>query len=268
MTTVRVDAEHGGRITSLRDRSGFEWLWSRPDDRRERATPGSTFIDAGGIEECLPTIAGHPDHGDVWSRPWQERDGGLECATDDFTLTRSLHVDAEMVRLRYRLSASPGYRFVWAFHALIDPAADIELDVEPGEGFDTWPQGYDSPPVSNSWPRVDAIARFDDVSVDDGTATFGVFPERSRIEARRGSHRLEMRIDGGDHPASIGLWRNLGGYPSGAPPYRSLGLEPMLGRHPDLAQAPTESTVVVPASGAVSWAVQLTLTHDEPVRGR
>lgn len=39
---------------------------------------------AGGIEKCVPTVRGTPDHGDAWSRPWHET--GVDCP--DFTLRR------------------------------------------------------------------------------------------------------------------------------------------------------------------------------------
>ena len=35
--------------------------------------PLPEFVDAGGLEECLPTVRGRPDHGDIWSRPGLSR---------------------------------------------------------------------------------------------------------------------------------------------------------------------------------------------------
>jgi hypothetical protein len=48
------------------------------------------------------------------------------------------------------------------------------------------------------------------------------------------------------------LWRNLGGFPADQP-YRSLGVEPMLGRVFDLAEAGPSDAAVVPAAGVLSW---------------
>jgi hypothetical protein len=47
------------------------------------------------------------------------------------------------------------------------------------------------------------------------------------------------------------LWRNLGGFPA-EEPYRSLGVEPMLGRVFDLAEA-RPGDAAVPAAGVLSW---------------
>jgi hypothetical protein len=53
-------------------------------------------------------------------------------------------------------------------------------------------------------------------------------------------------------PVSTALWRNQGGFPDDAP-YRSLGVEPMLGRVFDLATAGPGDAAVVPESGELTW---------------
>jgi hypothetical protein len=60
-----------------------------------------------------------------------------------------------------------------------------------------------------------------------------------------------------DSPVSIALWRNLGGFPA-QHPYRSTGVEPMLGRVFDLAEAGPDDAARVPASGEVRWRLTLT----------
>jgi hypothetical protein len=59
---VSVDLDHGGRWTSLHV-GGREWLWSRDEPLRAHVAPGDPFADAGGIEECVPTVRGRPDGG-------------------------------------------------------------------------------------------------------------------------------------------------------------------------------------------------------------
>jgi hypothetical protein len=72
--SVRTDPVWGGRWTSLRSFER-EWLWTNPDTEiaqaRKRVLPGAAFVDAGGAEECFPTVRGRkPDHGDAWTRTW------------------------------------------------------------------------------------------------------------------------------------------------------------------------------------------------------
>ena len=54
-------------------------------------------------------------------------DGTLVVDCPDFVLSRRIEHAAGAVVADYRLSADPGYRFVWAGHALLDlsPAARL-----------------------------------------------------------------------------------------------------------------------------------------------
>jgi hypothetical protein len=69
---------------------------------------------------------------------------------------------------------------------------------------------------------------------------------------------MTVRADG--QPAAVGLWRNLRGFPPGGP-YRSIGVEPMLGRVFDLAQAGDGDCAVTPAAGQVRWRLTITAHH-------
>ncbi|MFC3894567.1 hypothetical protein ACFOWZ_24060 [Lentzea rhizosphaerae] len=81
---AEVDRDLGGRWTTLRT-AHREWLWHRADPARSAVAPGDPFVDAGGLEECIPTVRGTPDHGDAWSRPWHETGGlsGLHAPPGD-----------------------------------------------------------------------------------------------------------------------------------------------------------------------------------------
>jgi hypothetical protein len=169
---VSVDLNHGGRWTSLRI-GGREWLLSRDEPRRERVAPGDPFADAGGIEECVPTVRGRPDHGDAWSRAWRDAgDRSAEVWCDDFTLRRWIMPGEGRVSARYRLSADPGYRFVWAAHALLDvsPRAVLRVPGSPAVRLypeaaafvgRPWPPG--APFVTARWPGPGGLRldRFD-----------------------------------------------------------------------------------------------------------
>jgi hypothetical protein len=268
---VSVDLEHGGRWTSLR-MGGREWLWSRDEPRRPHVTPGDPFADAGGIEECVPTIRGRPDHGDAWSRAWRDTgDGAAEAGCADFTLRRVIIAGRGRVSARYRLSAHPGYRFVWAAHALLDVSAAATLRV-PGDpavrlypeaaafaGL-PWPPG--APFLTVRWPGPGGL-RLDRLGPDDGTAVGAIVEGCAQVTACDGGHALLLRLNPGDGlPASaartsVALWRNLGGFPDDRP-YRSIGVEPMLGSVFDLAEARQPGdAVTVPSAGYVEWELEI-----------
>ncbi|MEU9444133.1 hypothetical protein AB0D42_25150 [Streptomyces sp. NPDC048304] len=257
-----TDPAHGGRWTSLRagDR---EWLWHRPDPARNGVAPGDAFVDAGGLEECVPTVRGTPDHGEAWSRPWT-RDGGIERVDcDAFTLTRTVRSTADGVEADYTLTADPGYRFIWAAHALFDLSERAELRAATGTATRVfpeaaplldgpWPDG--APWVEGDWPAPRGL-RLDRFGPDDGTAAGAVLVD-GRVCVHDGPDRLALAVEAAGQPVSVALWRNLGGFPE-QDPYRSTGVEPMLGRTFDLADAGPDDAARVPASGEVRWRLTL-----------
>ncbi|MBG0857714.1 hypothetical protein I2W78_39190 [Streptomyces spinoverrucosus] len=254
--SVVTDPELGGRWTSL-TAGDREWLWHRDEPRRAHVRPADAFADAGGLEECVPTVRGFPDHGDAWSRPWR-RYGDLDVVDcPDFRLTRRIRDDAGSAVADYTLTAEPGYRFVWAAHALLDlsPAARIGIGepavarLYPDEGA-----GW----VTGTWPRVDGIP-LDRLGPDDGTAV-GAVVLTPRVSVHDGTDTLHLSVEAEGQPVAVALWRNLGGFPQDEP-YRSIGVEPMLGRVFDRAVADHGDTAVVPASGEVTWRLTVTATR-------
>jgi hypothetical protein len=264
---VSVDLDHGGRWTSLR-LTEREWLWRRDDPRRGAVAPGDAFVDAGGLEECVPTVRGQPDHGCAWARPWRDLGGGAaEADCGQFTLWRRIAVDEARVTAAYRLTADPGYRFVWAAHALLDISDTATLLLPPGTQVRLypeaapllarpWPDG--APFVAAAWPGPDGL-RLDRLGPDDGTAVGAIAPGTASATVCDRDDRLVLRLSS-TCPASVALWRNLGGFGDGEP-YRSIGVEPMLGSVFDLAEASGEDdAVTVPAGGSVEWELQITGT--------
>lgn len=267
--SVRTDLAHGGRWTSLR-LAGREWLWSRDEPRRALVLAGDQFVDAGGLEECVPTVRGAPDHGAAWSRGWH-RDGDdevVDCA--EFRLARQLRCEPDGVVASYRLTAEPGFRFVWAAHALLDVSARARLVLRHGAEVRVYPEAGPSLPggwpddaayVVGSWPDPFGLplAR---LGPDDGTAIGALVIDCRDAQVIDSADRLALRLEADPAlPTSVALWRNLGGYPQPAP-YRSIGVEPMLGRVFDLAEAGPCDAVTVPASGAVDWQLHLSATAE------
>ncbi|MFB8182466.1 hypothetical protein ACFC8N_42035 [Streptomyces sp. NPDC055966] len=255
---VTTDVDHGGRWTSL-TAGGRAWLWHRDEPRRHAVRPGEPFADAGGLEECAPTVRGLPDHGDAWSRPWRRagEEDIVECP--DFRLARRIRERGDAVVADYTLAAEPGYRFVWAAHALLDlsPAARIGVDgpavtrLYPDEG-DRW--------IAGAWPTVDGVP-LDRLGPDDGSAV-GAVVLTSQVSVHDGADTLHLSVETAGQPVAVALWRNLGGFPRDAP-YRSIGVEPMLGRVFDRAAAGDGDTAVVPPSGEVAWRLTVT-AHRRP----
>ncbi|WP_204985110.1 hypothetical protein [Micromonospora globbae] len=267
---VDVDTALGGRWTSLRG-GGREWLWRGPEPGRDTVSPGAAFVDAGGLEECVPTVRGTPDHGDAWSRPWRDTGPGeavVECPR--FALTRRIAVRSGAVVADYRLAADPGYRFLWAAHALLDLSPAARLDAPAGTPTrlhpeaaaslppGAWPSGR--PWLTGDWPAPAGLA-LDALGPDDGTAVGAVLVGCSRVRVVDPPDVLTFELECADQPRGLGLWRNLRGWPEGRP-YRSVGVEPMLGAAFDLADAGPDDAATVPSTGEVAW--RLTVSAHRP----
>ncbi|WP_308011621.1 hypothetical protein [Streptomyces plumbidurans] len=257
---IVTDPAHGGRWTSL-SAGGREWLWRRDGVGRERVSPGDAFVDAGGLEECVPTVRGTPDHGEAWSRAWTSDGAGTESVRcERFSLHRTV---GEGGRVDYVLSADPGFRFVWAAHALLDLSSRAVVQLPEGADTRLYPTA-NGPWMRGSWPTP-AGTRLDRFGPDDGTAV-GAVVDAARACVHDDEDCLSFALEvfgGAAQPVSIALWRNLGGFPDTGP-YRSTGVEPMLGRVFDLAEAGPGDAAEVPASGEVRWRLTVTAACNCP----
>ncbi|MDH6133693.1 hypothetical protein P3T37_003091 [Kitasatospora sp. MAA4] len=265
--TVLTDLAHGGRWTSLRA-GEREWLWHRPDRARATVRPGDPFVDAGGLEECVPTVRGTPDHGDAWSRPWR-RDGDTDLVQcPDFVLRRRIETGPTALRAVYELHADPGYRLLWAAHALLDTTPHARLtapDATTARLFPEaaglldrpWPEGARH--ITGPWPTPHGLP-LDRLGPDDGTAVGAILTDCASVTVTDGPHTLTFSLHtDAAVPVSVALWRNLRGFPASAP-YRSIGVEPMLGSVFDLAEAGPDDAATVPAGGTLRWELGITAT--------
>lgn len=254
---LEVDLTHGGRWTSLRagDR---EWLWAPPDPAvgaaRRRVLPDAPFVDAGGVEECFPTVRGRPDHGAAWSRSW---DGTPDRAWT--SLPRSLRLQREISRapkleVHYEVTGPPGTRFLHAVHALLELRPDARIEVpearlmtvlDPSEVVRPWPSGMDR------------------LGPDDGTAVCVLIPGVHAATVVDGDRAVRLAWNAPDRSdlCSLLLWRNLRGWPETGP-YRSIGVEPLIGRAADLSTAAPADCAMVPESGRFDWTLTLTTPAD------
>ncbi|WP_431944966.1 hypothetical protein [Actinacidiphila sp. bgisy167] len=253
---VVTDPDHGGRWTSL-TAGGREWLWHRDEPRRALVRPGDPFADAGGLEECVPTVRGLPDHGDAWSRTWRGEADAEVVDCPDFRLVRRLSTHGGAAVADYTLTAEPGYRFVWAGHALLDLSPDAWIAIDAGAETRLYPD-EGATWVTGAWPRVEGVP-LDRLGPDDQTAV-GAIVLTPRVTVHDGPDALHLAVEAGGRPVAVALWRNLGGFPHDAP-YRSIGVEPMLGRVFDRTGAGDGDTVVVPPSGEVAWRLTITATR-------
>ncbi len=260
--TVAVEPELGARCTSIRSAAGREWLANRSQLNEARAAvrPGDPFVDAGGLEECFPTIAGAFDHGDVWSKPWRAHGDSAAIDGDEYHLERTTTVRDAGVTFSYRLAAEPGFPFVWAGHASVDLSNDAKIVAPAGTRTRLWPDHWRTYPeveqVEGPWPSP--LGRPLDGVREDGTAVFLMLLDVRELSLIDGGDRLTFRLEVEDQPIAIAVWRNLGRWPE-HDPYRSIAIEPAIGQHFDRDLAGEGEVGLVPASGIVEWRLIVSL---------
>ena len=253
-----VDLDRGGRWTSLAT-AEREWLWANSDPaiaaERAMARAGAidghepAFVDAGGGEECCPTVRGDPDHGAAWSRTWSGHPSDATVAVPGVGSLRRRISGAEAVEVAYDIAGAPGAGFLHALHLLVDvgPTAHLLVGGTPAVRV------LDSDRPDHDWP--DGLDR---LGPDDGTAVCALLPGTSSVTVVDGRHALRLSWQSSDQPdhTSLLLWRNLRGWPA-ANPYRSIGIEPMLGLSADLSSAAAHEPARVGPTGRTGWTLRL-----------
>ncbi len=148
---LAVVPELGARLVSLKDlRTGREWMWHPPGGLklfRNRLGDDFSLSPLAGMDECLPTIAKCawqgmelPDHGEVWSVPWQVDMGAWEngilktsvrLKLLPFEFQRTIELVENEIQIGYQLNncSEEKKQFLWAAHPLLRLQAGDRLEV-------------------------------------------------------------------------------------------------------------------------------------------
>ena len=260
--SVHTDPALGGRWTSLRSFQR-EWLWINPDPEiaaaRRRVLPGFAFVDAGGAEECFPTVRGKPDHGDAWTRTWSA--DGVKHTVDVphvGRLSRRISGDNPVV-VDYEVTGRPGTPFLHALHTLLDLSSTARLTMRGSPRMTV----LDVDDSEREWPNG-----LDTLGPDDGTAICVLVPGCHEVAVGDGEYVLRFAWESEDAPelCSLLLWRNLAGWPVQRP-YRSIGVEPMVGRAADLSAADPNACARIGPLGHFRWVLRISCRRAMRLQG-
>jgi hypothetical protein len=287
-TEIRVAPELGAKVISLKNlETGREWMWRPPGPfglfRNEVGDPfeRSTLV---GADECLPTVApckwggrDLPDHGEVWSIPWEiDRDAWdrgritttVATPVSPFVFERTVCLEEYEIRLDYRLrnvSQKPE-PFLWAFHPLLEivegdlialPGDVRSVRVESVDGLQDMPHGS-----TVSWPEPLPGVELDRMDFrSHGPACAKLFVEslsdaRAAITNSKTGESLVLRFDARQNPA-LGIWITRGGWNG----YEHVALEPTNLPSDTLVEAIPKATsaLVLPPTGEKVWTIELHL---------
>jgi galactose mutarotase-like enzyme len=285
----------GSKATSLRNRkTGREWLY-RPQQRGRcygNGGYGSIYkqSDRSGWDEMFPTINAckHPgfpweaieipDHGEVWSIPWDAEaiKEGLVCRTNGVRLPYSLDktyrfLSSGTLCIEYAATNNSDYPlpFLWAAHPLLQLREGMKLLVPPG--MDQIAISYSHNDRLGkmgdvcSWPIVhqDGVA----IALDIAEPDKGLHAEKYyfRYPATEGWAAL-LDPESGDkltfrYPVDrvpyLAIWANYGGHGGDY----NLAIEPATGFLDNLYDAAFHRlTSVIPPRGTYTWFLELELS--------
>jgi hypothetical protein len=262
---LSVVPELGAKVISLVNReTGRDWMWHPPGPLKLfRNQPGDNFGTSTitGWDECLPTIApcSHkgralPDHGEVWSEPWQcdseawlrgVLKTSLRLSVSPFLFERSIELSDNVIQLDYQLTNLGGEpeEFLWAMHPLIPVCEGDELELT-GETRDCL--------AGESWlGNLDLTDREPAcVKVFAGPLREG----RAGVANARTGDRLTFEWDTTLNNM-LGLWLTRGGWND----YHHLAIEPTNGAPDSLSEAagPKKRCGSIAPNARISWRVEI-----------
>jgi hypothetical protein len=256
--TVVVRAKRGGKIASLRDADGTEWLTQ--STLRTQPPPGTTFAEAemAGWDECAPSVTACvvgrvpiPDHGDAWDAAWEVRGSALRHAGTSlpYELERTIApTPSGGLRLKYKATTDVArVPFMWVSHPQFEaaPGTRVEFQDPPRRVVDV---------LADGWPSQDwspALGYIDQISIG-GCRKLYVQPEERLASVdlvRPDGNRLRMTLS----PAIpyLGLWFDHGAWA----PTPVICIEPAIAYADSLARAVELGTapVLTPATPLEWW---------------
>jgi len=260
-----VVPELGAKVLSLRNlRTGREWLYHRHARLKLFPNkPGDNFSAStvAGWDECLPTIApcqwqGHaiPDHGEVWSVPWEldEADWrrgviktSVRLPVSPLQFVRTIELRHNTLHIGYlllNLSSGP-QEFLWAMHPLLALQEGDELDLS-----------AESRRLLQNQPWVRSL-KFDKNNAGCAKAYAGPLQHgRAGVLNSISGDRLSFSWDTTECN-TLGIWLTRGGWSD----HHHLALEPTNGA-PDalsVAAGKCKRCGLIAPHGEKQWSVQI-----------
>ena len=281
----------GGKMIELRDLSnGRDWLL--PSQRQSQAYPmpayGDVFeaYDTSGFDECFPTIEasnGFPDHGELWSRPWNCAEGEDELVLSiagvkaGYRFQKRVRLLENKVTLSYRVTNDDTgqFYFIWSAHPLLSVTPGMKLLL---------PESLSR--VMMNWASQDDLGRLGDEKhwpdflMNNSLLDFSVV-QNVGAAVKCFSDPLEEGFAGVYDPARqqgimlefnpvvtpyLGLWLCYGGWPAtAAKKHLTVGLEPCNGRPDALQSAITrEECGVLKPGASKEWEIALSVVSGTP----
>ncbi len=261
----------GGKMISLkRSATGREFLLPPPERPYRQPAYAERFedYDTSGFDECLPTVAACeypegrfkgtvlPDHGELWSIPWQHelRQNELWLAAAGrrlpYIFRKRVRLDNDAVVIRYELESvsDEPFRYLWSAHPLLSVESGCQIVLPPDVSRLLINSSYRNRLGCQgdgcSWPVHETNGGKVDLSAigapSDRTAD-KLFTDRlaqgwCALHYPSSNESICFRFDSEVVPY-LGLWICQGGWPNEDTGHFTVALEPCTSRFDSLSEA-------------------------------
>jgi len=259
--------ERGGKIISIRDARGVEWMSPPGAEVGRPARPGDDFLRAemAGWDECAPTIVACTvgriplaDHGELWTKPFVV--DGTALHVDDDTLgyrfMRAIEPTDDGLTFRYSATAwDRDVPFLWAAHpqfaapegtrVLLPPSARHVVDV--------------MDPVLPVLPWSPELASIDTVERGEYRKLYVDASENASSATLLRSDNSALRLTWSRECRYLGLWFDNAAFRSEP----IIAIEPSTAYFDSLATAmDNRRYAMIPAHRTLEWSLTLTATGE------
>lgn len=283
-------------ISLKRLEGGREFLLQPPERTYSRSTYGSNFedYDTSGFDECFPSVSACecpggsdviPDHGELWSVPWQHEPCGetllltISGRRFPYIFRKRARLERSKVVLSYEVESTGNepLKFLWSAHPLlaVTPGCRIVLPKEVNEMFVNWSHRNRLGAFGDrcGWPlardsRGNEIQLAELKSVEEKTADKLFTPRLSEgycaVHYPDSDDSIAFHFDTACVPY-VGVWICQGGWPGSDRGHFTMALEPCSGRPDSLAEAVSrEECQVLPPGGKKSWDLTIEIQEGRP----
>lgn len=257
--------DRGGKIASIRDRSGREWLEQPAVPLRPLDKLPTRFVDGDmcGWDECAPTIAPCdvsgvqlPDHGELWRTPWFDSGEGwltVHGPSWGYTFSRRISVSGHVAKLEYQVTAGgEAFPLLWAAHPQFRAGPGTRVDLG-GQS----PQLLDVLAIPPAWNQyADELCGIDSVPAG-GCRKFYLDPDslRGPVTLRHTDDSV-LTMECSDNVPYLGVWFDRKAFAL----HDVIALEPSTGFYDECNAAVRRGQVAtLAASEHVQWWVTVSI---------
>lgn len=283
---MEVFPQFGGKVGSIVDKADkFELLFDYAAELPTGSEYDRSYSEGwhAGWDECFPAVGpgpypSHPykgiavpDHGELWGLPANAaptREGittvwhGLRFG---YVFTRKLHLDGPSIVAEYSVSnlAPFDLHFVWAQHALMSLASDVELRLGPVPCRISHDAQGQELGIRLDWPTSQEGLDFSQpmsLPARQGWKIFTNDPIREPFRIIYPSRTRQLVIDYSspdELPAYWGIWISTGGWMG----HKHFAIEPTSGRYDQLDRSAKDGSAGrVAPSARREWVVRWTVS--------